>query len=127
MIDGHILDDPYRKIIIWACGSWEANALFNIIGRQLDINKIYLYAKDSYEVKYQFLINEREDTGLKYLKDSKAFIEYPNDMDDIYEDIEQYNTDKEHKILIIFDNMIADLLINIKLNPIVTELFIRGR
>ena len=86
-----------------------------------------MYAKDSYEVKYQFLINEREDTGLKYLKDSKAFIEYPNDMDDIYEDIEQYNTDKEHKILIIFDNMIADLLINIKLNPIVTELFIRGR
>ena len=86
-----------------------------------------MYAKDSYEVKYQFLINEREDTGLKYLKDSKAFIEYPNDMDDIYEDIEQYNTDKKHKILIIFDNMIADLLINIKLNPIVIELFIRGR
>ena len=86
-----------------------------------------MYAKDSYEAKYQFLINECEDTGLKYLKDSKAFIEYPNDMDDIYEDIEQYNTDKEHKILIIFDNMIADLLINIKLNPIVIELFIRGR
>ena len=64
------------------------------------------------------LINKRESTGLKYLNDSKAFIEYSNDMDDI---------NKKRKILIVFDDMIADMLSNKKLNPTVTELFIRGR
>ena len=73
------------------------------------------------------LINKRESTGLKYLNDSKAFIEYSNDMDDIYKNIEEYNPNKKRKILIVFDDMIADMLSNKKLNPIVTELFIRGR
>ena len=73
------------------------------------------------------LINKRESTGLKYLNDSKAFIEYSNDMGDIYKNIENYDPNKKRKILIIFDDMIADLLSNKKLNPIVTELFIRGR
>ena len=79
------------------------------------------------EAKYQLLINKRESTGLKYLNDSKAFIEYSNDMDDIYKNIEEYNPNKKRKILIVFDDMIADMLSNKKLNPIVTELFIRGR
>ena len=73
------------------------------------------------------LINKRESTGLEYLNDSKAFIEYSNDMDDIYKNIEEYNPNKKRKILIVFDDMIADMLSNKKLNPIVTELFIRGR
>ena len=73
------------------------------------------------------LINKRENTGLKYLNDSKAFIEYFNYMDDIYKNIEKYNPNKKHKISIVFDDMIADMLRNKKLNPIVTELFIRGR
>ena len=79
------------------------------------------------KAKYQLLINKRESTGLKYLNDSKAFIEYLNDMDNIYKNIEEYNPDKKRKILIVFDDMIADVLSNKKLNPIVTELFIRWR
>ena len=73
------------------------------------------------------LINKRESTGLGYLNDSKAFIEYSNDMDDIYKNIEEYNPNKKQKILIVFDDIIADVLRNKKRNPIVTELFIRGR
>ena len=73
------------------------------------------------------LINKRESTGLKYLNDRKAFIEYSNDMDDIYENIEEYNPNKKQKILIAFGDMIADMLSNKKLKPVVTGLFIRGR
>ena len=73
------------------------------------------------------LINKKESAGLKYLNDSKAFIQYSNDTDDIYKNIEEYNQDKKQKILIVFNDMIADMLSNKKLNPIVTELFIRGR
>ena len=73
------------------------------------------------------LINKRESIGLKYLNDSKAFIEYSNNMDDVYKNIKEYNPNEKRKILILFDDMIADMLINTKLNPIVTELFIRGR
>ena len=89
--------------------------------------KIYLYTKDPYEVKYQFLINKRESTGLKHFNDSKTFTEFWNDMDDIYKNIEEYNPNKKRKILIFFDDIIADMLINKKLNPVVTELFIIGR
>ena len=92
-----------------------------------DVAKIYLYAKDPHEAKYQLLINERESTGLTYINDSKAFFEYSNDMDNIYEDIEEYNPNKKRKILIVFDDMIADFLSNKKLNPVVIELFIRRR
>ena len=60
-----------------------------LIYHQPDIDKPYLYVKDSYEVKYQFLINKREKTGLKHFNDSKAFIEYPKNMDDIYKNIEK--------------------------------------
>ena len=86
-----------------------------------------MYAKDPYETKYQFLINERESAGLKHFNDSQAFIEYSNDMQDVYKNIDEYNTDKERKILIVFDYMIADMINNKKLNSVVTELFIRGR
>ena len=99
----------------------------NLINNQPDIDKIYLYAKDPYEDKYQFLINKRESTGLKHFNDPKAFIEYSNDMHDVYKNIDEYNPDKENKILIVFDDMIADMINNKKLNSIVTELFIRGR
>ena len=64
------------------------------------------------------LINKRESTGLKYLNYSKAFTESSNDMDDIYKNIEEYNPNKKQKILIAFDDMIADILSNKKLNPI---------
>ena len=63
--------------------------MLNIINNKPDIDKIYLYAKDPYEAKYQLLINKRENTGLTYFNDSKAFLQYSNDMDDIYENIEE--------------------------------------
>ena len=73
-------DHAYRILIIGGSGSGKTNSLFNLINQQPDIDKIYLYAKDPYEAKYQLLINKRESTGLKYLNDSRAFIEYSNDM-----------------------------------------------
>ena len=77
--------------------------------------------------KYQHLINKRENVGLDHFNDPKAFMEYSNDMQDVYKNIEDYNPIKKRKILIVFDDMIADIINNNKLNPIVTELFIRGR
>ena len=117
----------YRKLIIGGSGSGKTNALLNLINNQPDIDKIYLYAKDPYEAKYQYLINKRESAGLNHYDDAKAFIEYSNNMQDDYKNIDQYNADKERKILIVFDNMIADMINNKMLNSIVTELFIRGR
>ena len=86
-----------------------------------------MYAKDPFEAKHQYLINERESVGINHFNDPKAFIEYSNDMCDVYKNIDDYNPDKENKILIVFDDMIADMIHNKKLNSIVTELFIRGR
>ena len=72
-----------------------------------------MHAKDPSEAKYQLLINKREDVGLKHYNDSKAFIEYSNNMDGIYEDIEEYHLNKERKMLILFDDVIADITINL--------------
>ena len=122
-----IPDHSYRILIIGGSGSGKTNTLLNLINNQPDIDKIYLYAKDPYETKYQFLINKTESTGLKHFDDPKAFIEYSNTMQDVYKNINEYNADKERKILIVFHDMIADMINNKKLNSIVTELFIRGR
>ena len=86
-----------------------------------------MYVKDLYEAKYQYLINIREKVGIDHFDDPKAFTEYSNDMHDVYKNINAYNPYKENKILIVFDDMIADMINNKKLNSIVTELFIRGR
>ena len=99
----------------------------NLINNQPDIDKRYLYAKDPYEAKYQYLINKREKVGLNHFNDPKTFMEYSNDMQDVYKNIDDYSPRKKRKILIVFDDMIADMINNNKLNPIVTELFIRGR
>ena len=120
-------DHPYKTLIIGGSGSGKTNVLLHLIENQPDIDKIYLYAKDPYEAKYQCLINERESVGINHFKDPKAFIEYSNDMHDVYKNINYYNPNKENKILIVFDDMIADLIQNKKLNSIVTELFIRRR
>ena len=87
-------------------------------------DKFCLYAKDPYEAKYQLLINKRESTSLNNLNDSNVFTEYSYYMNDINKNIEEYNPNKKREILIVFDNMIADMLSNRKLYPIVTELFI---
>ena len=96
-----------------------------MINNQQAIDKIYLYAKDPYEAKYQYLINKREKVGLDHFKDPKAFMEYSSDIEDVYKNIENCNPLKKHKILIVFDDMISDMIINEKLNPVVTELFFR--
>ena len=93
----YIPDHPYRMLIIGGLGSGKTNALLNLINNQPDIDKIYLYAKDPYEDKYQLLINKRESTGLKHFNDSKACIEYSNDMHDVYENINNYNPIKKTK------------------------------
>ena len=85
-----------------------------MINNQQNIDKIYLYAKDPYEEKYQYSINKRERVGINHSNDPKAFIEYSNDMHDVYKNINKYNPDKENKILIVFDDMIADMINNKK-------------
>ena len=114
-------------LIIEGSGSGKTNALLNLINNQPDIDKIYLCAKDPHEAKCQFLINERKNTKLKHFNDPKTSIEHSNDMQDVYKDIDQYNAGKERKILIVFDDMIADMINNKKLNSVITELIIRDR
>ena len=122
-----IPDHPYRILIVGGSGSGKTNALFNLINNQPDIDKIYLYAKDPYETKYQYLINKCEKVGLIHYDDPKVFMEYSNDMQDVYKNIEDYNPRKKRKILIVFDDLIVDMINNKRLNPVITELFIRGR
>ena len=110
-----IPDHPYRILIIGGSGSGKTNALLNLIKEQDDIDKIYLYAKDLSEPKYEFLIKNREDVGIKYCNDPNAFIECSNTIDDVYENIDDYNPSRKRKILIVFDDMIADIMSNKKL------------
>ena len=123
----YIPDHLYRILIIGDSGSGKTNALLNLIYNHPDIDKIYLFAKDPYEGKYQYLINKREKVGLDHFGDPKAFMEYSNDMYDVYKNIEDYNLGKKRKVLIVFDDMIADMINNNEVKPVVTELFIRGR
>ena len=97
-----IPDYPYRILIVGGSISRKTNSLFNLLDQQPDIDKIYLHAKDPHEVKHQFLINRRESTGFKHFNDSNALMEYSNDMDDIYKNIEKCNPNKKRKILIFF-------------------------
>ena len=86
-----IPDRPYKILIISGSGSGKTNALLNLTNNQLDIDKIYLYAKDPYDAKYQYLINKREKVGLDPFDDPKAFIEYSNDMQNVHRNIDDYN------------------------------------
>ena len=123
----YISDHPYRILIIGGSGWGKTNALLNLINNQSDIDKICLHVKDPHEAKYQFLITKRESTGLKHFNDPKVSIEYSNDMQAVYKNIDEYNVDKERKKLIVFDDMIVDMINNTKLNSIVTESFIKSR
>ena len=89
------------------------------------IDKIYLYAKDLSEPNYQLLIERRENAGIKNLNDPSAFIEYSNTMDDVYNNIDDYYPKRKRKILIAFDDMIADIMTNKRFHAIIKELFIR--
>ena len=121
-----IPDHPYR-ILISSSGSGKTNALLIIEFNRKSTRHKILYSKDQYEAKYQYLIKIREKVGIDHHNDPRAYIEYSNDMRDVYKNINYYNPNKENKILIVFDDMIADMIHNKKLNSIVTELFIRGR
>ena len=89
--------------------------------------KYILYAKDTDEKKYQYLINKRGQAGIKDLNDPHAFIEYSSDMNDVIDDINNYNKNRDKKVLIIFDDMIADIMRSEKFKAIVKELFTRCR
>ena len=91
-----------------------------------DIVKIYLCAKYHFH-QYQFLINRRKKVRIENLKNPKAFIDYSQRTDDVYENLEDYNPTKKRRVLIVFDDMIAHMESDKRLNPIVTELFLRER
>ena len=123
----YIPDHPYKILIIGGSGSGKTNTLLNLINEQRGIDKIYLYAKDLSESKYEYLIISRENAGIKNLNDSKAFIDCSNTMDDVNENIDDYNLNRKRKVLIVFDDMIADVMTNKKFQSIIKELFIRCR
>ena len=116
-----------QNLIIGGSGSGKTNTLLNLKNEQKGIDKIYLYAKDLSEAKYEHLIRNCENVGIKHLDDSKAFTECANTMDDIYENINNYNPNRKRKILIVFDDVIADIMTNKKFQSIIKELFIRCR
>ena len=118
---------PYRILIVGDSRLGKMNAQLNSINHQPGIDKIYLYAKNSYESKHQLVIIKWQDVGLKHFKDLKAFIQHSSDMNDAYKSIEEYNSGKEWTVLIVLDDMIADMISNKKFQPVVIELFIRGR
>ena len=101
-------------MIVGGSESGKTNALLNLINEQGDIDKIYLYAKDLSEPKYEFLIKKRENAGIKHLNDSKAFTECSNTMDEVFKSINDYNPSRKRKILIVFDDIIADIVSNRK-------------
>ena len=107
-------DHPYRVLIIGSSGSRKTNALLNLINEQDDIGKIYLYAKDLSEPKYKFLITKHKNAGIKHLNDPNAFTECSNTMDDVYGNVDDYNPNRKRKILIVFYDMIADIMTNEK-------------
>ena len=122
----YIPDHPYRILIIGGSGSGKTNVLLILIKQQgLDIDKIYLYIKDPLQSK-QLLINGREKVGIESLKNPKAFTDYSQTIEDVYENLEDYNPTKKRRVLAVFDDMIADIDSNKKLSPVVTELFLRG-
>ena len=107
-------DHLYRIIIIGGSGSGKTNALINLINEQNDIDKIYLYARDLSEPKYEY-----EDAGIKHVNNPKAFIECLNTMDDVYKNMNDYNPIRKRKKIIVFDDMIADIMTSKKFQAII--------
>ena len=108
-----------RILIIGGFWSGETNALINLIKEQDNIDKMYLYEKDLRGTKYEFLIKKRENVGTNHFNDSNAFIEFSNRIDDVYQNIDDYNPRIKRKIVILFDDMIADIMSNKKFQAII--------
>ena len=123
----YIPDHPYRILIIGGSGSGKTNALLNLINEQHDIDKIYLYARDLNKPKYDILIKKRKYAGIKHLNDPNVFIECSNTMDNVYENIHDHNSSTKTKMLIVYDDMIADFMTNKRFQAIIKELSIRCR
>ena len=121
---------PFRMLIIGPSESGKTNTLLNLIqnlNETTPVDKIYLDAKDLSEPKYELLINNRKNAGIKDFNDSTAFIEYSNDIDDVFTNIDDYNKKRKQKVLIVFDDMIADIMSSKEIKAIIKELFIRCR
>ena len=99
--------------------------IVNLINEQHNIDKIYLYARDLSKPKYDYFIKKRENVGIKHLNNPKAFIECSNTMDDVYKNINDYNPIRKRKKMIVFDDMIADIITNKIFQGIIKDLFIR--
>ena len=126
----YIPDHPYRILIIGGPGSGKTNALINLIREQDKgdvIDKMYLYARNLNKPKYQFLIEECENVGIKHYDNPNAFIECSNTKDHVYEKIGDYNLSRkrERKKLIAFDDMIPDIMTNRRFQALINKLFIR--
>ena len=125
-----IPDHPYRILIVGSSGSGKTNTLLNLIKEQDYhdvIDKIYLYARDLSEPKYQFLIKKREDAGIKHVNNPNAFIVCSNTLDDVYKILIITIQKEIKKVLIFFDDMVADIMTNKQFQAIIKELFIRCR
>ena len=118
---------PFRMLIIGPSGSGKTNTLLHLINNLHPIDKIYLYAKDIHELKFEYLINKREQAGIKNLIDPNAFTEYSDDMNDVFDNINDYNKNRDKKVLIVLDDMVADIEYNKNFKRINKELFYRAR
>ena len=124
----YLPDHSYGMLIIGGSGSGQTNALLNLIKEQDSDNpmdKIYFYAKKLNEPKYQLLTKKREDVGTKHLNDPKAFVEHSAYVNDACNNIDDYNTTAKRKVLIVFDDMILDIMTNKQFQATIKELFIR--
>ena len=120
----------YTRSSVQSFNNWrfwirKKNTLLHLINEQDVIDEIYLYAKDLNEPKYEFLIRNRENAGIKHCNNPNALTEYSNTMDDAYKNIDDYNPSRQRKILIMFDDMIADIMTNKRFQAMIIELFIR--
>ena len=121
-------DWPYRKLIIGSSGSGKTNYLISSIQEDNNIiDRFHLHAKDLEEPKCQLLIKKRKQAGIKNLNDPTAFTECSNSMDDILDNIEDYNKTRKRKILIVFDDMISHVMSDKKSQQVLKEFFIRCR
>ena len=117
---------PFKMLIIGPSRSGKTNTLLHLINNLHPIDQIYLYAQDIHKPKYEYLINKREQAGIKNLDDPNAFIEYSDDLNDALDDINNYNKSRDKKVLIVFDDMTADIEYNKKFKRIIKELFYRA-
>ena len=120
-----ISNHPYKILITRSTGSGKTNTILILIKQQSYddysiTDKIYLYVKDLFEVKYQYLIKKRKNIGLTKLKHLKALIEFSNNIQDVYKSIKEQSPRRKCDALIIFDDMIAGRISNKKVSPIVT-------